>query len=34
MGFLNTFVKSGEIRPSRGYKIILEEREQRDQLNY
>ena len=26
MGFLTSFVKNGEIRPSHSYKIILEQR--------
>ena len=33
MGFLTSFVKNGEIRPSLSYKIILEQREERIQLN-
>ena len=33
MGFLTCLVKNGEIRPSHSYKIILEQREDRDQLN-
>ena len=33
MGFLTSFVKNGEIRPSLYYKIILEQREERNQLN-
>ena len=32
-GFLNCLVKNGEIRPSNSYKTILEQREERDQLN-
>ena len=32
MGFLTSFVKNGEIRPSLCYKIILEQREERNQL--
>ena len=33
MGFLTPFVKNGEIRPSLSYKIILEQREERNQLD-
>ena len=33
MGFLTPFVKNGEIRPSLCGKIILEQREERNQLN-
>ena len=33
MGFLTSFVKNSEIRPSLSYKIILEQREERIQLN-
>ena len=33
MGFLTSFVKNGEIRPSLCYKIILEQQEERNQLN-
>ena len=33
MGFLISFVKNGEIRPSVSYKIILEQKEERNQLN-
>ena len=33
MWFLNSFVKSGEIRPSLSYKIIPEQREEIIQLN-
>ena len=33
MGFLTSFVKNGEIRPSVSYKIILEQKEERNQLN-
>ena len=33
MGFLTSFVKNGEIRPSASYKIILEQNEDRNQLN-
>ena len=33
MGFLNVSVKNGEIRSSLSYKIILEHREERNQLN-
>ena len=33
MGFLTPFVKNDEIRPSLSYKFILEQREQRSQLN-
>ena len=33
MGFLTSLVKNGEIRPSHSYKIILEQRQERDQLN-
>ena len=33
MGFFDIFVKNAEIRPSLSYKIILEQREERDQLN-
>ena len=33
MRFLTSFVKNGEIRPSLCYKIILEQREERSQLN-
>ena len=32
-GVFDHFVKNGEIRPSLGYKIILEQREERNQLN-
>ena len=28
MGFLTSFVKNGEIRPSLCYKIVLEQREE------
>ena len=28
MGFLTSFVKNGEIRPSVSYKIILEQKEE------
>ena len=31
--FLTSFVKNGEIRPSPSHKIILEQREERNQLN-
>ena len=30
---LTSFVKNGEIRPSLSYKIILAQREERNQLN-
>ena len=34
MGFLTSFVKNaGEIRPSVSYKIILEQKEERNQFN-
>ena len=33
MGFFTSFVENGEIRPSVCYKIILEQREERNQLN-
>ena len=33
MGFLTSFAKNGEIRPSHSYKIILEQREERNQVN-
>ena len=33
MGFLTSFVKNGEIRPSISYKIILEQKEGRNQFN-
>ena len=33
MGFLTRLVKNGEIRPSHSYKTILEQREEKDQLN-
>ena len=33
MGFFTRFVKNGEIRPSLSDKIILEQREERNQLN-
>ena len=33
MGFLTSFVKNGEIRPSVSYKIIQEQKEERNQLN-
>ena len=33
MEFLTRFVKNGEIRPLLGDKIILEQREERNQLN-
>ena len=33
MGFLTTFIQDGEIRPSPGYKKILEQQEERDELN-
>ena len=33
MGFLTSFVKNGEIRPSVSYKIILKQKEERNQLN-
>ena len=33
MGFLTSLVKNGEIRPSVSYKIILEQNEDRNQLN-
>ena len=32
-GFLTSFVENGEIRPSLSYKIILEQGEERNQLN-
>ena len=31
--FLSCFVKNAEVRPSLSYKIILEQRQERDQLN-
>ena len=34
MRFFTSFVKSGEIRPSVSYKIIIEQKEERDQLNF
>ena len=33
MGFLTSFVKNGEIRPSHSYKIIPEQREERNEVN-
>ena len=33
MGFLTSFVKNGEIRPSLSFKIILEQREEGNKLN-
>ena len=33
MGFLTSFVKNSEIKPSLSYKITLEKREERNQLN-
>ena len=33
MGFLTSFVKNGEIRPLHSYKIILEQQEERNQVN-
>ena len=33
MRFLTSFVKNGEIRPSVSFKIILEQKEERNQLN-
>ena len=33
MGFLTSFVKNSGIRPLLSYKIILEQREERNQLN-
>ena len=33
MGFLTSFVKNGEVRPSLSYKIILEQQEETIQLN-
>ena len=33
MGFFTSFVKNGEIRPSVGYKIILEQKEELNQFN-
>ena len=33
LGFLVSFVKNAELRLSLSYKIILEQREERDQLN-
>ena len=33
MGFLTSFVKNSEIKPSLSYIIIIEEREERNQLN-
>ena len=33
MGFLTSFAKYGEIRPSVSFKIILEQKEERNQLN-
>ena len=33
MGPLTSFFKNGETRPSLSYKIILEQREKRNQLN-
>ena len=34
MEFFTSFVKNGEIRPSVSYKIILEQKEERNQLHY
>ena len=31
--FLTSFVKNGEIRPSPSHKIIIEQREERNELN-
>ena len=33
MRFLICLVKNGDIRPSHSYKTILEQREERDELN-
>ena len=33
MGPLTSFLENGETRPSLSYKIILEQREERNQLN-
>ena len=33
MGFLTSFVKNGEIRPSVNFRIILDQRKERNQLN-
>ena len=33
MRFLSSFVKNAEIRPSLSYEIILEQQEERDQLD-
>ena len=33
MGFLTSFVKNGGVRPSLSYKTILEQPEERNQLN-
>ena len=33
MGFLTSFVKNSEIRPSLSYEKTLEQREERNQLN-
>ena len=33
MGYLTSFVKNDEIRPSVSYKIILEQKEEINQLN-
>ena len=33
VGFFTSFVKNGEIRPSFNHKIILEQREEGNQLN-
>ena len=33
MGLLTSFLKNGETRPSLCYKMILEQREERNQLN-
>ena len=33
MGFLTSFVKNGEVRPLLSYKVILEQKEERNQLH-
>ena len=33
MGFFTSFIKNGEIRPSVSYKIILEQKGERNKLN-
>ena len=34
MGFLTSFIKNGEIRPSVSYKIILEQKEERNSIQF